>query len=301
MKHFLPIFLFLICSIPLFAENESKMRIAVMDLKCEQVDPATGRTVSNMLRNELINKKEFTVVERSQMDSILQEQGFQQTSCTDQDCAIQIGKIVSAQKIMVGELSKLGKSYIITVRILDVETGTSDFAAKEKSLSDEKLDKSCRALAETLSDQIRRNLHKQKKIESAKINVKTESLVVKKQYPVNRFGYYSLGFIPGASQIYSGHNVKGSLLLTSNILSIGFCLYSVTSASNLNIISFGLFAAIYIWNWIDLLFINDVKFSDNNAYLPKPCKRYFYSISLGSDLFSHKATPDVAIAMGVRF
>ncbi len=111
------------------AANEEKhaerVRIAVMDLRAEGVSAKTSRVVTNMLRTNLINLKKFTIVERSQMDLILKEQGFQQTGCTDQDCAVQIGKVLSVRKILIGELSSIGSSLMMTIRIVDVETRRS--------------------------------------------------------------------------------------------------------------------------------------------------------------------------------
>jgi TRAP-type transport system periplasmic protein len=133
---------------------QEKMRIAVLDLKSEGVSAKTTKVVSNMLRTDLINIGSFTVVERNQMDNILKEQGFQQTGCTDQECAVQLGRLMSAKKILVGELSALGDEFIISIRIVDVEKGIAEFAAREKSDSINKLDQAITALTEKLSNSI---------------------------------------------------------------------------------------------------------------------------------------------------
>ena len=90
------VFSFLVI-IPVYSAE--KMRIVVMSLKADGVADRTARTVTNMLRTEFINIGRFTVVERAQMDAILKEQGLQQTGCTDQECAVQIGKLMSAKTL----------------------------------------------------------------------------------------------------------------------------------------------------------------------------------------------------------
>lgn len=119
---------------------QDKTRIAILELKADGVPARTARTVSNMLRISFINTGKFHVVERSQMDGILKEQGFQQSGCTDQECAVQLGKLMSARKILIGEVSMLGPVIITTVRLVDVEKGLSEYAAQEKAESEVNLD-----------------------------------------------------------------------------------------------------------------------------------------------------------------
>ena len=95
----------MLCSVSAYAQDS--IRIAVMDLKADGVPEKIARTVSNMIRTELINTGNFSVVDRTQMDQILKEQGFQKTGCTDQKCAVQLGRLMSARKMVVGEYMSL--------------------------------------------------------------------------------------------------------------------------------------------------------------------------------------------------
>ena len=112
LKIFLCIFLFLFLISTGFSQQE-KMRIAILDLQAQGVSDITAKTVSDLLRTELFNTKLFIVVERQQMDSVLKEQGFQQSGCTETECAIQVGKLLSARKMLIGSVNKLGEAYII--------------------------------------------------------------------------------------------------------------------------------------------------------------------------------------------
>jgi TolB-like protein len=154
MRHY-HVLLFLICL--LFATeafSEKRTVIAVLDIKELGVSKITAKAVSNMIRSDLVNMGSFSVVERSQIDLILKEQGFQRTGCTDQECAVRVGKLVSARKILIGELQKLGSVMIITVRIVDVERGISEYAAREKAKSEEVLDEAITRITAKLAERI---------------------------------------------------------------------------------------------------------------------------------------------------
>lgn len=142
------IFILLLFLCPAFSAE--KTRIAVLELKSEGVPQRTARTVSNMLRTSLINTGKFLVIERSQMDAIFKEQGLQQTGCTDQSCAVQLGRLMSANKILVGEVSMLGTAIITTIRIVDVEKGFSEYAAQEKADTEANLDTAVSVLTKKL-------------------------------------------------------------------------------------------------------------------------------------------------------
>ena len=114
MKVFFSSVLLLSLFINLTSHSAEKMRIAVLNLKADGVPERTARTVSDMLRAEFVNIGQFVVVERAQMDAILKEQGLQKTGCTDQECAVEIGKIMAARKILVGTVSPLGSGMGVT-------------------------------------------------------------------------------------------------------------------------------------------------------------------------------------------
>ncbi|MFC1669260.1 CsgG/HfaB family protein [Spirochaetota bacterium] len=144
------VLLILLC-MPLFAK---KMRIAIIDFKAKGIPKSDAVKVSELVRNELINTGKFTVIERAQMKEILKEQGFQQTGCTDVSCAVKVGKLLSAKKILVGTVMKLGRKIIITGRIVDVEKGVAEFSEKGKARSNDDLDIAVENFAAKLSRKI---------------------------------------------------------------------------------------------------------------------------------------------------
>jgi hypothetical protein len=65
------------------------------------------------------------------MDEILQEQGLQQTDCTSDVCAVEIGKLLNIRLICAGSIGKEGALYSVSLRMIDVESSKILFMVTE--------------------------------------------------------------------------------------------------------------------------------------------------------------------------
>jgi hypothetical protein len=63
------------------------------------------------------------VVEQSERDQILEAQAASLSDCTDESCAVEIGKLLTADSIIIGTASKVGTKFYVTVRLVDVLKG----------------------------------------------------------------------------------------------------------------------------------------------------------------------------------
>jgi len=99
---------------PLYAAENN---YAVAEFKAINTSAAEASLVAELLRSYLVNNG-IAVVDRANMDMLLAEQGLQFSGCTESDCAVQMGKILNVQKIIVGMLSKMGNMWIITANII---------------------------------------------------------------------------------------------------------------------------------------------------------------------------------------
>jgi hypothetical protein len=109
-------------------EARGKVTIAVADLAEEGVSRNDAVVIADVLRGELVRTGAFTVVEKKNMDKVLSEQAFQQTGCTDQACAVKLGKLLNAQRMVVGSCGKLLDKYFVNIRVVNVETGEATYA-----------------------------------------------------------------------------------------------------------------------------------------------------------------------------
>jgi TolB-like protein len=121
----IPLFIILL-SLELFAARDStqtKTNIAVSDLAGQGIDGSTAAVITDRLRSELFNTGTVTVLERSQMQEILKEQGFQQAGCTTDQCAVETGQMLGVKYMVVGSIGLVGHTYTIASRLIDVSTG----------------------------------------------------------------------------------------------------------------------------------------------------------------------------------
>ncbi|MBC8311379.1 MAG: hypothetical protein H8E72_03675 [Candidatus Marinimicrobia bacterium] len=84
-----------------------------------------AKALTQRLTTEMIKIGKFTIVERSEMKRLLDEQKFQYSGCVDVSCAVEIGKMLGAKSMVVGSVSKLGNTYSVDSRLIDVKTAES--------------------------------------------------------------------------------------------------------------------------------------------------------------------------------
>lgn len=65
----------------------------------------------------------YTMVERTQIDKVIDEQGFQRSNITESQM-VRIGKILNVSKIVVGDINVVMGQYNVDVRVINVETGS---------------------------------------------------------------------------------------------------------------------------------------------------------------------------------
>ena len=206
--------------------QREKIRIAIMDLQPRNVDEVTAKTVSDLLRTELHNTGLFRVIERGEMNAILKEQEFQQSGCTETECAVEMGRLLSAKKILIGTINKLGTKYIINARIVDVERGEMEFADKAVTKSEEDLDIAVEEFARKISRRIRSGTpipKKTKRVKKAK-----EPKPARPPAPPGSIRHAGLrsAALPGWGQIYSGHSLEGYVNIGAMVISAGMLGYS---------------------------------------------------------------------------
>ncbi len=121
--------LLLVCSsmhsVFAFQANEAPLNYAVVSLKAgEGITEGEADVITDRLRTELFKTGTINIMERDQMQSILKEQGFQQSgACTDQACMVEMGQLLGVQRLVSGSIGRLGSLYMINIRAVDVSTG----------------------------------------------------------------------------------------------------------------------------------------------------------------------------------
>lgn len=127
------------------------LNIAVSDFQSDGVSASDAAVTANLMRNALVKTGAFNVVEKTRMDSVLAEQAFQQAGCTDQECAVKLGKILNVKRMFVGSCGKLMGEFFVSLRVIDVETGKVTFADDIKADTATSLRDGIRQLADKIA------------------------------------------------------------------------------------------------------------------------------------------------------
>ena len=64
--------------------------LAVLEFDAEGISGQESRVLTNRLRTHLVQFGTFRVLERGQMETILNELDFLETGCTSDECAVQV-------------------------------------------------------------------------------------------------------------------------------------------------------------------------------------------------------------------
>jgi len=103
---------------------QSRKVIAVADIESTGINESQKNIFFNQLESELVQTQYYIVTSRSEVDKILKEQKFQNEGCTEQQCAVEIGKMLNADlMLLAGIIYDSESSFIsISLKFVDVLT-----------------------------------------------------------------------------------------------------------------------------------------------------------------------------------
>ena len=111
-----------------------KTSIAIYQIKAAgSADKASASAVTALLGSELTPSSRLEVIEEALLKTVMERQAMNVSdACDDTSCQVEIGKLVKAQKIITGDLVKLGSTYILSLKLLNVQTGAMEFSTKDQ-------------------------------------------------------------------------------------------------------------------------------------------------------------------------
>ena len=131
--------------------DEIRQKVAVMDFKTVGDSADLGEGAAEILRTTLMETGKYTVVERGMLEQVMKEQKLGQSGVIDQNTAVGIGKILGAQLVAVGSVVKMGESYTLNIRFVDVATGEVVSGKKLTAQSREDIPGLCEQIVKMLS------------------------------------------------------------------------------------------------------------------------------------------------------
>ena len=107
LKSVFSFFLIVFTMSPIFVFG--KTTLAVYNLKAANLlNEEEVVILTNHLTALVTNSGKYDVLDRSRMSEILQEQGFQQSECTSEECVVEVGRLLGVQRMLSGSVGRFG-------------------------------------------------------------------------------------------------------------------------------------------------------------------------------------------------
>ncbi len=140
MKKILVLFLLALSALYNICTEEIDLkRLVILNLTPLGVEPSICEAATECLITSVVKTNKYQVVERTQLNKILGELSLASSDEFEDSTVLEIGSLAKAKMIVVGAIGKVEKEYMMSVRIIEVETGNvlyadSSFAKSLKEL-----------------------------------------------------------------------------------------------------------------------------------------------------------------------
>jgi len=160
---FVLLFIILTISGALAAEKTNKSQIktvdnyvAIFDFEVRDKDKDISRPLADKVIHVFSESNKYEVIDRGNMNKILGEQKFQMSGCVAQECKVEAGQILGVGKIVNGSVGLVGKTYYLTLQLIDVKTGKVELSAEDtcKCEVDDLLDSTKRLAKKLLGEKV---------------------------------------------------------------------------------------------------------------------------------------------------
>ena len=137
------------------AENLRPIRMAMFDVDVLKGVDVEGPAIADHLNTMLSAMPQVTVVNRDQIKKVADEHQIALSGLVETSSAVKLGKFLSAQYIVVGRASKIGQTFYLVLKVIDVET-TVQTTVSAKAAAESGFEAVLERLSEPLTTDIRR-------------------------------------------------------------------------------------------------------------------------------------------------
>jgi hypothetical protein len=113
--------LIIICGINMNAHSQ-KQTAGILNIYSSGIG-VTDAQMGNLLRSELEKIDTFDVIDKFDIDYLVKEKELN-TECNNKLCLIEIGKAIKADKMFSGSVELISNQIVVTLRLIDVNTGS---------------------------------------------------------------------------------------------------------------------------------------------------------------------------------
>lgn len=119
--------------------DRSRLTAAVAEFVAHGVAFSDASIVSDWIRVGLVKAGRVNLIERKAMAAVRAEHEFQQTGCTTDECAVKLGRLLNAQRIVVGSVGRFLDEFVVNAAVVNVETGQVLYTESAKGRSSDEL------------------------------------------------------------------------------------------------------------------------------------------------------------------
>ncbi len=109
------------------------------------VAPGDADAIASLLRGELSLRPGMRLLEAASSEATLKKYGLA-APCNGTGCAVQIGKALKANRVVIGHMERLLKRYFVNIRIVNVATGKVVLTDTAKGDTVDSLERAIKAL-----------------------------------------------------------------------------------------------------------------------------------------------------------
>lgn len=113
--------LVLLVSTHTYADSKETVAVLNIDTKGVIQDP---EAMGYLVRLELEKTKMYNVMDKYDIADIVENESIDIATCFGKNCLVEAGKKLKADKMLTGRVERFGEKIVITLRLIDVKTGT---------------------------------------------------------------------------------------------------------------------------------------------------------------------------------
>lgn len=132
----------------------AQIKVAVIDFGGNRFWLNDAKVVTEIIMSELATSKKVSVAERSELKKVLDEHGLNMSGVVNPEEAVQLGQFMALNKLITGTLGKLGGKYVITAKMIDIESAKIELAVTETLQNNSMLSSAAKVVARKLLDGI---------------------------------------------------------------------------------------------------------------------------------------------------
>lgn len=106
------------------AAYDERERVAVFDPTSSgnTIDAGTKIAIREVISSAIVNTGKYSIVERSMLERVIEEQTFSNSGVVDETQATEIGKLAGANKVIISVVTATGGRIMVSIKMIDVKT-----------------------------------------------------------------------------------------------------------------------------------------------------------------------------------